>query len=218
MPRISVNGVMRDIDADPQMPLLWALRDLIGLTGTKFGCGIGACGACTVHMDGEMARACLTSLADAEGACDRHHRGAQSRWYAPGSARLDGAQRAAMRVLSAGADHPAGGAAEADARAHRSGDPSALQIAMGRNDIVEGVGAVWADVENALANGIEQVGVALADQVGRDVEFVALPVNSWQRRQNCEFATLESHFGRHPRSRRWEARAAVERYRISDQS
>jgi aerobic-type carbon monoxide dehydrogenase small subunit (CoxS/CutS family) len=49
------------------MPLLWALRDALGLTGTKYGCGIGACGACTVHIDGQATRACLTSLASAAG-------------------------------------------------------------------------------------------------------------------------------------------------------
>jgi isoquinoline 1-oxidoreductase alpha subunit len=67
MPQISINGAQHQIDADPQMPLLWAIRDVIGLTGTKFGCGVGACGACTVHMDGEAVRSCITTLADAQG-------------------------------------------------------------------------------------------------------------------------------------------------------
>ena len=67
MPQIKINGVQHAIDADPQMPLLWAIRDIVGLTGTKFGCGVGACGACTVHMDGEAVRSCLTTLADAQG-------------------------------------------------------------------------------------------------------------------------------------------------------
>jgi len=67
MPRIRINGVERDIEADAQMPLLWAIRDIVRLTGTKFGCGIGACGACAVHLDGQVVRSCLTSLADAEG-------------------------------------------------------------------------------------------------------------------------------------------------------
>ena len=67
MTTIRVNGTDRSIDADPQMPLLWAIRDVIGLTGTKFGCGVGACGACTVHMDGMAVRSCVTALADAQG-------------------------------------------------------------------------------------------------------------------------------------------------------
>jgi isoquinoline 1-oxidoreductase alpha subunit len=67
MPQIRINGVHRDITADPQMPLLWAIRDILGMSGTKFGCGIGACGACTVHMDGNAVRSCITTLADAAG-------------------------------------------------------------------------------------------------------------------------------------------------------
>jgi isoquinoline 1-oxidoreductase subunit alpha len=67
MPQIRINGVQRDIAADPQMPLLWAIRDILGMPGTKFGCGIGACGACTVHMDGNAVRSCITTLADAAG-------------------------------------------------------------------------------------------------------------------------------------------------------
>ncbi len=67
MPQIKINGVQHAIDADPQMPLLWAIRDMVGLTGTKFGCGVGACGACTVHIDGAAVRSCLTALADAQG-------------------------------------------------------------------------------------------------------------------------------------------------------
>jgi isoquinoline 1-oxidoreductase subunit alpha len=60
--RFRVNGVDRELDADPEMPLLWALRDLLGLTGTKYGCGQALCGACTVHVDGEPVRSCVTPL------------------------------------------------------------------------------------------------------------------------------------------------------------
>ncbi|MEA2625659.1 MAG: isoquinoline 1-oxidoreductase subunit alpha [Candidatus Binatota bacterium] len=67
MPQLRINGIQHTIETDPQMPLLWALRDVVGLTGTKFGCGIGACGACTVHLDGEAVRSCVTTVADAEG-------------------------------------------------------------------------------------------------------------------------------------------------------
>jgi isoquinoline 1-oxidoreductase alpha subunit len=64
MVNLRVNGGTRAVDADPAMPLLWALRDLLGLTGTKYGCGIGACGACTVHLNGEAVRSCVTAIGD----------------------------------------------------------------------------------------------------------------------------------------------------------
>ncbi|HET6306811.1 MAG TPA: (2Fe-2S)-binding protein [Rhodopila sp.] len=60
MIRLNINGEDHDLDVDPDMPLLWALRDVLGLTGTKFGCGIGQCGACTVHVDGQATRSCVT--------------------------------------------------------------------------------------------------------------------------------------------------------------
>jgi isoquinoline 1-oxidoreductase alpha subunit len=62
-----VNGREYTVDADPAMPILWALRDVLGLTGTKFGCGAGLCGACTVHLDGEAVRSCGTPLSEATG-------------------------------------------------------------------------------------------------------------------------------------------------------
>ena len=64
MTNLRVNGATLAVDADPAMPLLWALRDLLGLTGTKYGCGIGACGACTVHLNGQAVRSCITSIGD----------------------------------------------------------------------------------------------------------------------------------------------------------
>ncbi|MEM7585720.1 MAG: (2Fe-2S)-binding protein [Acidobacteriota bacterium] len=59
---LNVNGEQRTVDVDPQTPLLWVLRDALGLTGTKFGCGIAQCGACTVHVDGAARRACVTPV------------------------------------------------------------------------------------------------------------------------------------------------------------
>jgi isoquinoline 1-oxidoreductase alpha subunit len=64
MINLRVNGTTRAVDADPAMPLLWALRDLLGMTGTKYGCGIGACGACTVHLNGQAVRSCITAIGD----------------------------------------------------------------------------------------------------------------------------------------------------------
>lgn len=60
--KLDVNGSIREVDASPDMPLLWALRDLLGLTGTKYGCGMAQCGACTVHLDGKPVRACVTPV------------------------------------------------------------------------------------------------------------------------------------------------------------
>lgn len=62
---LEVNGVARQFDGEPDMPLLWYLRDELGLSGTKFGCGTGLCGACTVHLDGQAVRSCLTAVSEA---------------------------------------------------------------------------------------------------------------------------------------------------------
>lgn len=65
--RLIVNGTTHDLDLPDDMPLLWVLRDAIGLTGTKYGCGVAACGACTVHVDGQAVRSCQVALADVWG-------------------------------------------------------------------------------------------------------------------------------------------------------
>ena len=67
MVTLTVNGQTKNIDAEPDTPLLWVLREELGLTGTKFGCGMALCGACTVHLDGQPVRSCSTPLADAAG-------------------------------------------------------------------------------------------------------------------------------------------------------
>src|ERR1700741_3051627 len=64
---LRVNKKAYSVDVEPETPLLWVLRDTIGLTGTKFGCGMGLCGACTVHLDGKAVRSCSTSMDDAAG-------------------------------------------------------------------------------------------------------------------------------------------------------
>jgi isoquinoline 1-oxidoreductase alpha subunit len=65
--KFTLNGQSRELDADPAMPLLWALRDLLGLKGAKYGCGIAACGACTVHVDGAAVRGCVMPIAAVAG-------------------------------------------------------------------------------------------------------------------------------------------------------
>ena len=67
MVTLDINGKKYNLDVAPEMPLLWAIRDIIGLTGTKFGCGIGACGACKILINNEATYSCLTTVSDAKG-------------------------------------------------------------------------------------------------------------------------------------------------------
>ena len=67
MSTLIINGTPRDVDVPDDMPLLWVIRDVLQMTGTKFGCGIGACGACTVHLDGQPIRSCITPITAATG-------------------------------------------------------------------------------------------------------------------------------------------------------
>lgn len=67
MPELTINGQSTTLDVPDDMPLLWAIRDVAGLTGTKFGCGVALCGACTVHMDGQAIRSCVTPVSAAVG-------------------------------------------------------------------------------------------------------------------------------------------------------
>ena len=67
MPKLSINGQEQELDVPNDMPLLWVLRDVVGLTGTKFGCGVALCGACTVHLDGRPIRSCITPVSNVVG-------------------------------------------------------------------------------------------------------------------------------------------------------
>src|SRR5947209_11397326 len=67
MLKLNINGTVQNVDADPDTPLLWAIREWVGLTGTKYGCGIAQCGACTIHMDGVAVRSCGIVVSDAVG-------------------------------------------------------------------------------------------------------------------------------------------------------
>ena len=67
MPKFKLNGVDREVDAPPDMPLLWVIRDVLKLTGTKFGCGMALCGACTVHLNGQATRSCILPVGAVEG-------------------------------------------------------------------------------------------------------------------------------------------------------
>lgn len=88
MTTLKINGTTRTVDADGDTPLLWVLRETLGLTGTKFGCGVAACGACTVHLNGVAARACVTPIAAAanaeittiEGADGREAQAVKAAW------------------------------------------------------------------------------------------------------------------------------------------
>jgi isoquinoline 1-oxidoreductase alpha subunit len=92
---LNVNGQSHNVDVPADMPVLWVLRDLLGMTGTKFGCGIAQCGACTVHADGDPVRSCLLTVADATGrqittieAIGGTPRGSTVRWCSAATARV----------------------------------------------------------------------------------------------------------------------------------
>ena len=121
---IKVNGTDRQVDVDGDTPLLWVLRDVLGMTGTKFGCGQALCGACTVHVDGVPTRSCITS--DRQHRRERRHDDRGDRRDAAGKGAAAGLARPrgrAMRLLPVRPDHVGGGAAganaEADRRRHR---------------------------------------------------------------------------------------------------
>ena len=80
---LTINGREHTVDADPSTPLLWALRDVLDLTGTKFGCGVAQCGACTVHLDGEAVRSCVTPISRGRGKTSRPSKRIAHRSFGP---------------------------------------------------------------------------------------------------------------------------------------
>ena len=118
MVSFTLNNRQVSVDADPKTPLLWAIRDHVGLTGTKYGCGAGLCGACTVHINGKAERSCMTQVSAVagktvvtiEGLSPNSSHPLQKAWVARGSP--------AVRLLPIGPDHEGRGAAREDSEAH----------------------------------------------------------------------------------------------------
>ncbi len=102
---LNINGKSETVDVEPETPLLWVLRDNIGLTGTKYGCGIARCGACTIHVDGQPTKACQLPASAAVGKQITTIEGLSSEQLASGPASLGGDRRSAMRLLPERSDH-----------------------------------------------------------------------------------------------------------------
>ena len=115
--KLTVNGQAHDVNVDPDTPLLWVLRDAIGLTGTKYGCGVAQCGSCTVHIDGQAQRSCQVAVKDVGAGKVTTIEGLSRRQLA---SRPEGVARprcAAMRLLPVGHDHGGCSATEREAEA-----------------------------------------------------------------------------------------------------
>ena len=102
--KLTVNGRSSTVDVAPDMPLLWALRDVLNLKGTKYGCGIGQCGACTVHLGGKAVRSVPDSGLGGRQCGDHHGRRIVGRWHPPGPTCVAGDRRSAVRLLPGRAD------------------------------------------------------------------------------------------------------------------
>ena len=105
MIELTVNGVKRQVDVVPEMPLLWVLRDELGITGPKYGCGVAQCGACTVHIDGKAVRSCQSRIGEIAGKRSSRSKGLREQGSASGSPGMDRASGAAMRLLPDRPDH-----------------------------------------------------------------------------------------------------------------
>ena len=119
---LNINGETHQVDVEPDTPLLWVLRDTIGLTGTKYGCGIAYCGACSVHIDGVATRSCQFPVSAVGDAAGDDHRRALARQQPSGAAGLARRGRAAVRLLPVRPDHGGRGAARREPGAERRGD------------------------------------------------------------------------------------------------
>ena len=122
MPNLTINGQSYFADAPPDTPLLWVIREDLRLTGTKYGCGVGLCGSCTVHIDGQAVRSCSVTVGAVEGCTDHDHRGPEPGQRPSGAAGLDRASGAAMRLLPVRPDHAGRGVAFEEPEPHRAAD------------------------------------------------------------------------------------------------
>jgi aerobic-type carbon monoxide dehydrogenase small subunit (CoxS/CutS family) len=119
MPTIFVlNGQSATLDADPTMPLLWALREIAGLHGTKFGCGMALCGACTVHLDGQAVRSCVLPLSAVAGRQVTTIEGLQSKQGQGRAGCLGRTPSASMWILSVWPNHVGHGTSRKEFHAH----------------------------------------------------------------------------------------------------
>ena len=120
--KLTINGQSKTVDVPADMPLLWVIRDTLGMKGTKFGCGIAQCGACTVHLGGKAVRSCLTPVSAAANVADHDDRRAFGRRHASRATGVAGNRCSAVRLLPGRADDVRLGAAGEDAAAHRRGN------------------------------------------------------------------------------------------------
>ena len=122
MAKLNINGRVRDVQVEADTPLLWVIREQVGLTGTKYGCGVAQCGACSVHINGELVRSCVLPVAGVK-ATDKivTIEGLSATTLAPRAEGMGGARRAAVRLLPVRADHGRGGPPEEEAQTDRPG-------------------------------------------------------------------------------------------------